>query len=476
MPATAEFPALSGRVVDDAGVLDAATRESLRAKLAALEAKTTHQLVVATVKSLNGNSVEDYANRLFRRWQLGQRDKNNGVLLLHAPTERKIRIEVGYGLEGTLTDAITKYIIQNAITPRFKANDFSGGMTRGVDDIIKVLDGGAEEFKQRRAAPQGWNIPPDAIFMVVIALFVIASSMGALVGPIHAFLVWAGWARKKPKKSGFWHWMDNSSSSWGSSSGSWSSSGSSWSRPAVRATASPAAAARPAAAVPRVTIKRLQMISDADKTRIADAIRAAETKTSGEIFCVLAGNAGAYRLVPIAWAAALALIVPLPLIAWTEWEAVTIYVIQLIAFTLAGDRPVAPGLALPRRAAAHETRARARRRAAPVPRAGHAEDRRAHRRPDFRGGGGALCRDHRGRRHQRQGDAGGVGPGGRRRSSRRSRTAARPTGSWRRSSNAARCWPSTSRPRPARAIRTRSRTSWWRFESALRSSPRSGDA
>ena len=160
VPATAEFPALSGRVVDDAGVLDAATRESLRAKLAAHEAKTTNQLVVATVKSLNGNSVEEYANRLFRRWQLGQRGKNNGVLLLHAPTERKIRIEVGYGLEGTLTDAIAKYIIQNAITPRFKANDFSGGMTRGVDDIIKVLDGGAEEFKQRAAPQQSWIFRP----------------------------------------------------------------------------------------------------------------------------------------------------------------------------------------------------------------------------------------------------------------------------------------------------------------------------
>ena len=176
-PATAEYPALSGRVVDDAGVLDAATRESLRAKLAALEAKTTHQLVVATVKSLNGNSVEEYANRLFRRWQLGQRGKNNGVLLLHAPTERKIRIEVGYGLEGTLTDAITKYIIANAITPRFKANDFSGGMTRGVDDIIKVLDGGAEEFKQR-AAPKGWNLPPDAFLMAIFALIVIANLDG----------------------------------------------------------------------------------------------------------------------------------------------------------------------------------------------------------------------------------------------------------------------------------------------------------
>jgi len=226
--ATAEYPALSGRVVDDAGELDAATRESLRAKLAALEAKTTHQLVVATVKSLNGNSVEEYANRLFRRWQLGQRGKNNGVLLLHAPAERKIRIEVGYGLEGTLTDAITKYIIANAIAPRFKANDFSGGMTRGVDDIIKVLDGGAEEFKQRAAPKQSWNLPPDAIFMAIFALVIITTSMGGLIGPIHAFFVWLGWAKKKPK-SGFWHWM-NTPSSYGGSSGSWSSSsGSSWS-------------------------------------------------------------------------------------------------------------------------------------------------------------------------------------------------------------------------------------------------------
>ena len=85
-----------------------------------------------------------------------------------APTERKIRIEVGYGLEGTLTDAITKYIIQNAITPRFKANDFSGGMTRGVDDIIKVLDGGAEEFKQR-AAPQGCSCRPTRSVMAIFA-------------------------------------------------------------------------------------------------------------------------------------------------------------------------------------------------------------------------------------------------------------------------------------------------------------------
>ena len=217
IPATAEFPALSGRVVDDAGVLDSATRESLRAKLAAHEARTGNQIVVATVRSLNGNAIEEYANRLFRRWQLGQKGVNNGVLLLHAPAERKIRIEVGYGLEGTLTDAITKYIITNSITPSFKTNDFSGGMTRGVEDIIKVLSGD-EGFKQRAAAPmRDWfaSIPPFVFILIPIVLFIIIRSMVSGGGP-----------GKRGRRSGSWTSGDWSSSSGGSSS-SWSSSSSS---------------------------------------------------------------------------------------------------------------------------------------------------------------------------------------------------------------------------------------------------------
>lgn len=214
VPATSEFPALSGRVVDDAGVLDNATREALRAKLAALEEKTSDQLVVATVKSLNGNSVEDYANRLFRRWQLGQKGKNNGVLLLHAPTERKIRIEVGYGLEGELTDAVTKYIIANSITPRFKANDFSGGMTRGVDDIIKVLNGDPD-IKQRATAPAHnplGDVPPFVFIFIAVVIFIIIRAMiaGGSGGPAN-----------RRRHSGFW----TSGSGWsgGSSGSSWSS-------------------------------------------------------------------------------------------------------------------------------------------------------------------------------------------------------------------------------------------------------------
>jgi uncharacterized protein len=228
-PAAAlEFPVLSGRVVDAAGVLNTATREALRAKLAAHEASTTNQIVVATVRSLDGNSIESYANRLFRHWQLGQRGKNNGVLLLHAPNERKLRIEVGYGLESRLTSAIARSIIENTITPRFRSNDFAGGMTRGVDDIIKVLSGNAAAL-QRSDEPRrrDWDISGGMPILLGIVLFIIANSLSGLLGMIHALLVSAGLAQKNPT-SGFWHWALNRSSH-GGSSDTWSSSDSSWS-------------------------------------------------------------------------------------------------------------------------------------------------------------------------------------------------------------------------------------------------------
>jgi len=118
------FPALTGRVVDEAGLMDAATRTALTEQLAGLEQKTTDQLVVVTLKSLQGTSIEDYGYQLGRHWQIGQKDKNNGVLLIVAANERKVRIEVGYGLEGTLTDAVTKLIIESSILPRFKSPIF----------------------------------------------------------------------------------------------------------------------------------------------------------------------------------------------------------------------------------------------------------------------------------------------------------------------------------------------------------------
>jgi len=144
-----DFPPLTGRIVDAAGVIPDATKAALEPKLQALEQKSGIQLVVATVASLDGDEIEPYANALFRNWKLGEKDKNNGVLLLIAPNQHRVRIEVGYGLEGTLTDALSKIIISNAMAPRFKAGDYGGGVERGVDDIVTVLTTDASEWQKR---------------------------------------------------------------------------------------------------------------------------------------------------------------------------------------------------------------------------------------------------------------------------------------------------------------------------------------
>ena len=171
----ADYPPLTGRVVDQANLLPAAERSALETKLADLEAKSGIQLVVATVSSLGGQEIEPYANGLFRAWKLGEKTKNNGVLLLVAPNERRVRIEVGYGLEGTLTDALSKVIIANAITPRFKAGDFVGGIMRGVDDIITVLTTDASEWQKRpslRVDSEPANGPVNWLVVVGIVLFI----------------------------------------------------------------------------------------------------------------------------------------------------------------------------------------------------------------------------------------------------------------------------------------------------------------
>ncbi len=144
-----DFPPLTGRVVDQANIMTAQSHTDLDAKLRELEDKSSIQLVVATVKSLQGSDIETYANGLFRSWKLGEAKKNNGVLLLIAPAEHKVRIEVGYGLEGTLTDALSSVIISSAIVPRFKTGDFSGGIERGVDGIVSVLSGDTADWQPK---------------------------------------------------------------------------------------------------------------------------------------------------------------------------------------------------------------------------------------------------------------------------------------------------------------------------------------
>jgi uncharacterized protein len=265
VPALAQtFPVLSGRVVDQAGILDASTRAALTAKLAALEARNTDQLVVATVSSLQGQAIEPYATGLFRAWRLGRKDKNNGVLLLVAPNERKVRIEVGYGLEGTLPDAVARLIIEQSIVPRFRANDFAGGIAQATDDIVQVLTGDAAQWQRRAAAaaaPQGrfvvtrsdgTELSGWAKALVIAAFLLMFAIVAGLFGylllvVLAAVLVWLGVLPRQEDRQGAWLWLNHinrdsppepaharrsrrsSSSSWNSSDSSSSSSSDSFS-------------------------------------------------------------------------------------------------------------------------------------------------------------------------------------------------------------------------------------------------------
>ncbi len=140
----ADVPYLSGRVVDNAEILGAETKRKLTEQLKAHEAETTNQIAVLTVRSLEGESVESYAEQVFNTWKLGRKGKDNGVLVLVAPTERRMRIEVGYGLEGTLTDVAASRIVRNVMTPRFKEGNFDAGVAEGVQAVIGQLTGSAE--------------------------------------------------------------------------------------------------------------------------------------------------------------------------------------------------------------------------------------------------------------------------------------------------------------------------------------------
>ena len=214
-----DFPPLTGRVIDQAGVMSADSRSAVEAKLKDLEDKSGIQLVVATVKSLQGSDIETYANQLFRAWKLGQAQKNNGVLLLVALTEHKVRIEVGYGLEGTLTDALSSVIISSAIVPRFKSNDYSGGIERGVDGIISVLNGDTTDWQPKVEVRQDSPAQVfNALFPIMFFLFFILI-FRFLVGPMRGTP-----SGHYVRRNGQLVFVPYTGSSWSSGSG-WSGGG-----------------------------------------------------------------------------------------------------------------------------------------------------------------------------------------------------------------------------------------------------------
>ena len=179
--AAPNFPELIGRVVDAAGILNSDTKTILENRLRDYQEQSGHQIAIATVPSLEGYDIRDYGYQLGRKWGIGDKAKNDGVLVLVAPAEHKVSIEVGYGLEGDLTDAMSSIIIQNTMIPRFKAGDWAGGLYAGLDDIEKVVGGQGDQVVQRvqsQSATGIQDILPFIVFFFVVLIILFNASRG----------------------------------------------------------------------------------------------------------------------------------------------------------------------------------------------------------------------------------------------------------------------------------------------------------
>ncbi|MEE9346115.1 MAG: TPM domain-containing protein [Methylococcales bacterium] len=191
--AAPDFPALTGRVVDQANVLSAQQITVLSNKLAQHEKKTSNQVVVVTLSSLQDYDIADYGYQLGRYWGIGQKDVNNGVLLIVAPNERKVRIETGYGLEGVLPDVLSNQIIQDQIVPHFRNGDTAGGIEAGSQAIMDAIVGEyqASPGQQRSNNPEQSEVLPALFMLVIFGLPLImnwlsttATTKTRFVGPI----------------------------------------------------------------------------------------------------------------------------------------------------------------------------------------------------------------------------------------------------------------------------------------------------
>lgn len=172
------FPALTGRVIDEANIIPPEAEAQLDAKLTALEKQSQRQVVVVTLQSLQGYDIADYGYQLGRKWGIGSAARNDGAMLIIAPNERKVRIEVGYGLEPVLTDGMSFLIINNAILPHFKAGDMPGGIVAGTDQIIKQLTLPEDQARALAAKANtaqketsGEGVPIGMIIWIIIIVF-----------------------------------------------------------------------------------------------------------------------------------------------------------------------------------------------------------------------------------------------------------------------------------------------------------------
>jgi uncharacterized protein len=196
-------PRPEGRVTDRTGTLSPQEVAALNQKLEAFEKETTNQIAVLLIPSLEGGSLEDFAIRLAEKWKIGQKGRNNGAILLIVKNERKLRIEVGYGLEGALTDALAGSIIRNEISPRFKEGRFYAGIDAGVTAMMAATKG---EYRAARKNPRSQELPLWLPFLLVVAFVVFFIYMSAA-------------ARRH-------HYHSGGSGGWTTGGGSWGGGGS----------------------------------------------------------------------------------------------------------------------------------------------------------------------------------------------------------------------------------------------------------
>jgi uncharacterized protein len=199
-----EFPQLTGRVVDNAGLLSPQSETTLTTLLDEHEKATTNQVVVVTLENLQGYTIEDFGYQLGREWGIGQAERDNGALLLVAKEERKVRIEVGYGLEGALTDALSSDIIQRVILPRFKRGQFDEGILEGSRAILQAI-AGEYAAQPRRAARDSGEVPfPLVLLFLAFIFFFIGPSMrggrrggiGQIAGPLAGYYIGRSMGRR----------------------------------------------------------------------------------------------------------------------------------------------------------------------------------------------------------------------------------------------------------------------------------------
>lgn len=172
LAAALDVPPLRGRVNDYANVMSREQAQSLESRLEQFERETGHQVAVLTVRSLEGEDIEGFSIRVAESWQIGKKGFDNGVILVVAVQDRRLRLEVGYGLEGILPDATAKTITSNYIVPRFREQDYAGGILAGIDAVLKVIKNEPlPETARKPPAERNAEMSSIAMFVITLALF-----------------------------------------------------------------------------------------------------------------------------------------------------------------------------------------------------------------------------------------------------------------------------------------------------------------